>query len=447
MDIILNKEQNNALELIQNYINTPYKERKNPFITISGLGGSGKTSMIKYALKPYIKSHSIFGSAISNSATHELSSSLYFAKAVTITKLLNHKKVINKVDGSYDFKITKASVNNMPIQKADIIVIDECSMIDEELLSDIIKYKQDKAVLIFLGDVAQLKPINHDGLYSPVFEEKNKGLFLELKINMRAKEPLDELNNELRNEILFYYKYESFGKPWLVEDKIVFDNVELIKEDITSGYYMLHNQFEMIDKFTELYLKEKDNPLNIKIVAYTNKTIDRLNDEIRANLYGETEFYFNEGDNVLSNSFYNDNDNIIKNNQYLIVKSVRSEIDKHDIEVLILNLEDSEENTLYDVKCINPQKGYKQYMIRKNQKFKQAQRRIITFTEYNDFISSYANLSYGYVITAYKVQGQTLTNVIVYEEEIKNVKPISYIDKLRSIYVGTSRAKEKIFML
>jgi len=298
-------------------------------------------------------------------------------------------------------------------------------------------------------DIAQLPQIEKDEIeiYSPVFQEKRNGLFYELETNMRAKPPLDELNNELRNEVLFYYEYGSFGKPWLVEDKIIFDNVELKKEEKTFGYYMLKDYDEMINTFIKFYKKEKNNPLNIKIVAYKNKTIDNLNNEIRNRLYGNTEHYFNIGDNVLSNGFYSFNGNTFKNNQYLVVKKVNAEIDENDIHVLSLDLENAEGKVLYNVKSIDPEFGFQQFMIRKNQKLTQAQKGLITFTEFNDFISSYANLSYGYVVTAYKVQGQTLTNVIVYEEEMKSVKPISYIDKLRSVYVGTSRAKEKIFML
>ena len=99
------------------------------------------------------------------------------------------------------------------------------------------------------------------------------------------------------------------------------------------------------------------------------------------------------------------------------------------------------------MKTVDPSKGYQQFMIRKNQKFKKAQLGEISYEEYNDFISSYANFSYGYVITSYKIQGQTTSYIMVYEDEMKSVRPISDIDKLRSIYVGTSRAKEKIFML
>ena len=445
MDIILNKRQEEAVKIIQKYIDTPINKREYPFITISGAGGSGKTTVIRYALEKYASGGAIYGAAISNSATHELSKSLTFATSVTITKLLNKKRLLNKTTGNYTFEITNKSEMNMPLKKAKIIVIDECSMIHQEELDNILKYKSKSAVLIFLGDICQLKPIGSEAIYSPTF---SGGILYELTENMRAKEPLDELNNELRDEILFFYEHNVFGKPYLVDDKIHFNDVKINIEDKEYGYYNLTTEEQMIDKFIELYYLESNNPLNVKIVVYKNDTIKRLNDTIREKLYGDTDSYFIEGDNILSNSHYSNGEEFsISNNQYLIVLNSMEKTDNNDIEVIIMDLKNEAGNVIEGVKCVNPKKGFKQYMIRKNQKYKLAQRGNITYQEYNQFLDEYANFSYGYAITAYKVQGQTLTNVIVYESEIKQVKPISELDALRSIYVGDSRAKEKVFML
>jgi len=102
----------------------------NDFFTLQGLAGSGKTFSIVEALRSFKGSRIIIGGTISHSAKGVLESSLSDIEipCYTVAQLLNMKQEISD-KGKIEF-VPDIFSKPSPINNADIIVIDECSMID-----------------------------------------------------------------------------------------------------------------------------------------------------------------------------------------------------------------------------------------------------------------------------------------------------------------------------
>ena len=433
-DIILNEGQQEAVKQIQHFIEN---DSNKPFFTLSGAGGSGKTETIKHALKKY-KDKRIIGGAISNSASSILSKSLNFGEIMTTTKLLNKKRKVNSKTGEISFETTES--DDMAINKAKIIPIDECSMIDNKDLDDMLYYKKKDAKLIFLGDIAQICPINSDIETSKTFID---GGYYELTQIMRSVEPLTEFTTYIRNQILDYYKTGVFSDAGVISKKMIFPDTKIGD----NGYFMLNYEEDLIDKFIDLYKQDISNPMNVKITAYKNKTVDSLNKKIREKLFPYSDYLYSIGDNLITNSYYNKDNNVFKSNEYIVVTKVRKEIDENNMSIYKLDFKNQKQEQFYNISVIDTEKGYQPYIIKKNTLLRQAQQRKISWTKYFNFIEGYLNVSYSFCSTAHRIQGQTINNIFVMEQEIKSVAPISMVEKMQSIYVGQSRAKHKIYML
>ena len=117
---------------------------------------------------------------------------------LTIQKLLNIRRKIDK-DGNELFISDQNIKKAKSIFNYDIIVIDEASMINQEMMNEIFKIKNRiKGKIIFLGDRAQLPPVNE--IQSSVFtQDIPKYELLEI---MRYKGNLVLLANKFR-ELVF----------------------------------------------------------------------------------------------------------------------------------------------------------------------------------------------------------------------------------------------------
>jgi ATP-dependent exoDNAse (exonuclease V) alpha subunit len=59
----------------------------------------------------------------------------------------------------------------------------------------------------------------------------------------------------------------------------------------------------------------------------------------------------------------------------------------------------------------------------------------------------FADIDFGYCLTSHKAQGSTYDTVIVVEDDILSVNPITEIEKSQSMYVAISRASNKVYVV
>ncbi|KZL26373.1 ATP-dependent DNA helicase [Pseudovibrio sp. WM33] len=127
-----------------------------------GYAGTGKTTLARH-LAEGLDGEVAFG-AFTGKAAHVLRQK-GCEDASTIHSLIYRPKGTKKDDDDEDESPQFAINRDSPAAKVDLIIIDECSMVDEELGRDLLSFG--KKVLV-LGDPAQLPPVRGGGYFTEV---------------------------------------------------------------------------------------------------------------------------------------------------------------------------------------------------------------------------------------------------------------------------------------
>ena len=119
-----------------------------------GYAGTGKTTLARH-IADGVEGGVAFGAFTGKAALVMRSKGCW--DATTIHSLIYRSR--ESEEGGPSFVLNKSS----PAAKADLVVIDECSMVDEDLGRDLLSF--DKPVLV-LGDPAQLPPVKGGGFFT-----------------------------------------------------------------------------------------------------------------------------------------------------------------------------------------------------------------------------------------------------------------------------------------
>lgn len=271
-----------------------FLESREKLFILKGSAGTGKSTIISLILnEDKYHDKKIAFSATTNKAVSilkEMSNTNENKREVvylTIHKLLRIQRKIDK-NGNELF-ITNIDKENIKtksksIYNYDIIIVDEASMINFDIIQKIIAIKDKiKGKVIFVGDPAQLPPVNEK--YSLIFKTDDIPGF-ELKEIMRYKGNIVELNNKIRD--------------------LVFDDRTKIKfKNYIDEKFSLFKDFnKWIDSYLNI-LKEIDSINNIPIfIVYTNKQCDIINNRIRRELFKDFENQFVSGELIIFNNYF-----------------------------------------------------------------------------------------------------------------------------------------------
>lgn len=271
----LNKEQEAALLKLEEFYNDPKKF--NNEMTLIGYAGTGKTSIM--ALFDKWLNKGWFGPNIVYTApTH---------RANAVTKLKNPKinvLTLHSLFGfgpevdfegmDYDVKdLQFAQTRNGKIEHNQILIVDESSMITDELYEYLSEQKKKYNLkVIYMGDPGQLGPVqNKGGLISKVFSNPTSSITL-TKVERTGDNPILKESTALR----------SGGNLSYQSDEVNGKGVEYINSPARENQVIAQNLNEM---------KDSENYLYFRILAATNPEVARLNREARQILYPEN---FNE---------------------------------------------------------------------------------------------------------------------------------------------------------
>lgn len=412
------------------------------FFVIVGKAGTGKTSISEIILRNF-KNKKILVCALSHKAKLVI--------AEKITKAIGSGNVISKsVAGALAMKMDNETgkfiiahdQESPPIREAEIIICDECSMINEESHQLIMSWKKKRAKVIYLGDVRQLPPIRErDSPYankpSPVFYGKNIAILTE-RIRQGENSPILPFAD-------FYGDNSRIAHPLLnpapgnTRKNIVNDNGALV---FASGI------FEIIDQVMPLYeycVKTGRHDV-IKTVSYRNNIRTSVNIAVRDALWGEKSCQqIVEGDLLMFQDNYNIDgfDEPISNSYEVQATATGQSI--HE-KYKIWEVEFIYETKPVTVKVLDHSE-VKIHAADVKALFEIAKRLPWGTTERSDALADawglknrYAPLDYAYAITSHKSQGSTYNTVIVDERDIMSVSMIDNKEKSQSMYTAITRA-------
>lgn len=217
--------------------------------------------------------------------------------ALTIHSLLGMRPNFNILE--YDAtQAFFAFLNYTPSNSSfDVLLVDECSMINDDLYKELIT-RMSNCKFIFSGDPKQLNPVKQEST-SKIFSLPTLSL---TTIYRQQESPIYDLLAQLRKAPIYHFtpiKHEQ-GNVIICND---------IKE-LLETYGPL---FKLINDFNDLQL--------IKMITYTNKRIEALNQYIRNIIYPQ-EVEYHIGELVTGYNSVKTNHTEIENSQdYLVTQA------------------------------------------------------------------------------------------------------------------------------
>lgn len=438
----LTDEQQHVVDSIKEFL-----KGEEEIYTLIGVAGSGKTTCIKEALHG---ESDVVGATVAHSAKDVLSEALGgYIPCVTVAQLLGLKQNIDE-DGNIKF-IPKARTDrdgyriDLPIDNARIILIDECSMIDKDTHDRIMRYKGAKSKIIYLGDNAQLPPVDDDEDDSISFDYI-KG---RLENPVRYTGPTVDLGIRIRKEIAKTRGDEAATTHILNEwmDEMGYDSRTSCVDEYGSGFIFINDIDDLIRIAIKSFEVNEHDTDNMRMIAYRNKSIKTLNEVVRANLYGENGMkasglnQFMPGELVICNGGYKKS---IYNNQTFKVVDHRKLLgpDQQECVSLLLDPLPRIDGEVYVVDYNYRQKYYNKINRMKNE----AKMKSKLWVNYYRYIEQFAHFDYGYTISSHKSQGRTFTDAIIFENDIMTVTQNSLKGKLQALYVACTRAKRRVYI-
>lgn len=449
------EEQLQALELLEDFTKS-----NQTTITLSGSAGTGKTSLVIEYLD-YLDDENI--SYILAAPTHKAKlvlEALTGQGAFTVHQLLSLQPNLDIFELDFrelDFFSNSDSNHPNQIPYRGVIIIDEASMINDDLFEFIIDCaKRSESKVVWVGDEKQLQPVKSDKL-SKVFSLDNKILLTKI-YRQKEDSPVLDILAELREHPLSHFE-PCKGR----EDSI----------------YTFNNAMDFMRSSRNI-LKETvftGNVLNAKILAFTNARIKALNMASRKLIFGEeSKNEFNIGEIITgydnfqyeSAQFYNSLDYVIRNSPvmenkvlpYFNKPLVGFTLDLYDTvyknvnKVFVLSKYNDPDN-LDNLAKLLEQTRQHAVMLKKSGKSAS-----LMWSKYYTLMGSFATtfdlfcdnrvikkktFDYGYALTVHKSQGSSFNTVFV---DIANINACPDTKVLRQLqYVSISRTKGDVYLL
>ena len=403
---------------------------------LSGAAGTGKTYLLSHLIEYLSLSYSVTVTAPTHKALSVIEQSFLDIKKSsikfkTIHSFLNIKLIRDFTTGIESFKVD----NYKSIVNTDILVIDESSMIGEELfryIKDALDENKVKFIL-FVGDMYQLPPVENSEniLFSSSIKE-----YKLIEIVRQAKDSsIINIATKLRELIKNKQKIsieDIFSQQKHMEVEYFYD-----KEDF-------HNNFCKNNNWAE------ENKI---ITSFTNKSVDEHNDIIRNRYWMEQQkrehAFFFVGERLTIQAGYRTNkDEILLNNQEIVLAYVKKEF-LEDIGTYIWVCKDKEQNLIY---IVDPQsqiihQNFLDDIVQKINTSPQIKRKEM-WEDFFNFKYSFASVKYPYASTIHKLQGSTFETIYIDLVEIINSSNHLSSEQLyRLLYVAITRASKELKIL
>ena len=405
----LSDEQQKVADDLLSLLNQEYKPTGMPYFleTVGGYAGTGKTFLIgefRKMLRKQFPHLSILFVTFTGKASGVLKNKLEEQHAIFPNDYIGTiHRLIYKPKTRWD-KVLKTFViigweTVEDLDGGDLIIIDEASMVSEEIFRDLSKYK--KPIIAF-GDHGQLPPIGDN-----------------FNLMATPKHTLKEIQRQ------------SLDSPIIALSHFIRQNGYIPGNQMFSPEVF---KFSWSNKICKKIWEEKlvfDE--NLIILCAFNTTRANLNDKIRERLNFRNRKPY-PGERIVC--LANNQDSKIMNGQIGTVIWVMPE----DLNLYRITYQMDGSQDVYESMVSSKCFGEVQYtMYDKSPKIKEQ----IAYIRTRKF-SSIDFFDYGYSISVHKSQGSEWPKVVVFEQRTKHWDDNYYA---RWLYTAITRAKEKLFII
>lgn len=416
-------------------------------LLIKGSAGVGKTYMVNELIKQLAikipKYKEIYCSAPTNKAVAVLAGKIDLeadelkgrkVSLITTHSALKISKYTDEKTGNVSFR-PQISEKYPPLKGVALFIIDEASMIGEEMLGWIEDHAtRNNTTVIFIGDDKQLNPVGEEE--SPVFIKNYPFVELTEIVRQGDGNPIIGLSRNL--SAIWQYR----GR--VTEDKKGFvyttDNEKVVQE-----------------------LANVNGSDELKYIAWTNKEVDEMNSLVRSRIYNNPA-KIELGESLIFDEPYME----YYTNQEIKVNT----LDVDEVEFAVVTQENPETSVSFvKLKCyiINGKKvdewgdgnlvwkgvfvihedAEEQFEnLSKLLKINCAKRHkgsnMLKWATRNNFLGKFAKVKYNHAISIHKSQGSTFKQVIM---NVQNVNLNSnQKEKNRLFYTGVTRASDLLIL-
>ena len=427
-------------------------------LVLSGNAGTGKTSVMNEFVQ-HLDSTKGRGYFQLCAPTHKAKLVLRQATGgydvTTLHKLLSLSPNLNIFNLDYDdLKFESGGAGAIPYK--GLVIVDEASMISDDLYDLLIDYcRFRKCKVVFVGDSAQLRPVDNDDI-SKVFNNPNIARLTQIFRQDEANAILPILSNLREHHKISF-------------DNAIGDKGSLIVHRDSKEFMLL--AVEQIKKA----MRDK-NPNHVKLIAYTNNRVNAFNTCVRRILFNDEEPY-HIGEILMGceNFSYNHND-FFNSSDYIVVsiKKTQRKIPNFTslpgYDLMLYDVVDNVNRQVFilDIDNINP--DYLDSLAQtieniridaisaKNRGNRTASK--FLWRKYYDIMKSFATpiplmfdnrvvkartFTYGYAITVHKAQGSSYNSIFIDMNNLLLDKDVSELRQLQ--YVALSRTKTDAHLL
>lgn len=390
-------------------------------VVLQGSAGTGKTTLVNFIIEEFTEmmlSGSIYIAAPTHKALSVLKSKINMeeekddpVKFCTLHKGLKLKPFTNEQTGKRSF-VQSFRKNDKPFKGCRLLVIDESSMINSDMLKLLEQYD---FPIIFIGDEKQVNPVKE--IHSPVFHQNWFTVELTEIVRQGEGNPIIELSNNLSSIHTGEQQIIGTGND-------------------RHGYLYNYERQKVIYKLSEV-----NGTDDLKYIAWTNDEVDAINSSVRANVYGTPALLEADETIVLNRQYVINEDNILYNNQNLLIE---------ELSISNKTIHKGGEAFHYKVYIINDQIS----ALHEDDIFKFRQdcrvvkgmaiKRDITWVEYYEFLETFLDFKYNHAITAHKSQGSTYKDAIVNVGDIMQNFVVE--ERTRLLYTAVTRASNLLIL-
>ena len=447
-------------------------------LLITGSAGVGKTYMVDELVKHLraVYGGTFYLSAPTNQAVSVLKGKITphpNSKLITTHKALKIKRFIDNNTGSITFKASFDS-KYPPLKGVKYLIIDESSMIPLWLQMEIEEHADKQGCkVVFIGDNQQIQPVGEAD--SPVFLGKPRLIpkGSSLPENHTCKRFYDE---DFEVAFLAYPEVElteivrqKDGSPIidLSRNLALISTKEAVKNE--SGGYIYSNEYDKVLS-TLAHVNGTDE---LKYLAYTNAEVDKVNRDVRKAVYGPEPAKIEKDETLVFNApfkeYYTNEELKVekllvreKVFKFLTVKGKYGQDDVYEeakLKYYSINFKNSTQEKFLSLDSWNSKESSEEVedniiVIHEDSEANlkkifsylkaKANAREIDWTDYFEFIESFADLKYNHAITIHKSQGSTFKQGILNYKNIKLCQDDA--ERQRLLYTGVTRASELLIL-
>lgn len=402
------------------------------FFRLTGFAGTGKTFLITYYIRWLIEQEINFVAATpTNKAAKNLlqlaEDSGLTLEVKTVAQLLRQQPVMDEDKGVEVF----LSKEDLDWSSYGVIIIDEFSMVNRENFQAIAQEVNSSLLskVVFVGDSAQLPPVGED---EPIVS--NTSIITEtasLTSIVRYDGELAFVAEAVRADPQYsrcIYPFET------TQDSTI---VCLPQKEWLSRAIALFKtkQFEL-------------NPDYVRFLAWRNKTVDGLNEFVRAQLWGKNAPYFVPGDRLIAKRpLFRAKPGAKGKNKWGIAINNSEEVKVVESGMECELLFDGQLYKYWKV-MVEPDRGKRQPLSILHEESKELHRQRVKllaqtkqWQKYYDLSRMFDDVGYAYSLTVHKAQGSTIDYVFL---DVWDIRGCSERQKLQ--YTALTRAKTRVLI-